>query len=211
MPAPIAISLLEQSIANTPREIAGRLVEIAGSMAVHTQVVVGLQYPDGATLIARGYELVGDEERGTRITLAADRAERLAEAYNAAMVEKPDGAILQCDSLVDFIMGWRDRPHHTTADAFQFTRFTQYHPTPVDLDKLEDGRPYEFVVPRLYFGEPGCVHMAVGVNKPTHNLSKFGDEALVTMRNVDTANYYAFREQLPAPQELISVSRRPRW
>ncbi|HET8671546.1 MAG TPA: hypothetical protein VFM05_13225 [Candidatus Saccharimonadales bacterium] len=206
----IEIGLLEQSIADVPREISGEATEIAADIALRTQIVVGLQYPDRGTLIAKGYKPVGDEYRGTKITLEAEEAERLAEAYMMAMSEKPHNASMECDSFVDFVMGWRKGPYHNPSDSFFFRRVAKRSPEPVELDRLRDGIAYEFIIPRLYFGEPGTVHVAIGTSTPTRNFSKFGKGALVTMLNEDSARYYARRGQLAVPQELASVSHVPR-
>ena len=206
----IEVGLLEQSIANVPREISGGLAQATGNIALHTRIVVGLLYPGEDPIVARGYEPLGNENNGTKITLEADQAERLAEAYVSAMIEKPDGAIVQCDSFVDFVMGWRSRLHHTLADTFQFSRSAEYSPEPVELNSLEDGAAYDFVIPKLHFGEPGTVHVALGTNKPERNLSKFGNDALITMRTIDSVHRYATRKQLAIPQKLVRVSSPPR-
>jgi len=203
----VEVGLLEQSIAHVPPEMSDRLRLGMGKLVTHSLVVVGLQYPGEEPLVAAGYELAGNENRGASVTLKTKQAGRLAEAYMSCMVEKPSGVVSECSTFADYVMGWLDQPYRTLDSPY--LRTPERRDAPTELDRLKDGKAYDFVISNMYGTRPGLAHVALGTNDPKRNFSKFGSESLVTMRNVDTVQRYTRQGKTPEPRKLASVSYRP--
>lgn len=187
MPSIEVVSLYQQDLRNVPAAVAQEFAGLGGSLAINPLVVVGVQRPNSEVVVAAGYDLDGSETVAG-VTLSRAKAQRLILAYHMAMVESPADDFIECGSVVNFVMGWRDDPRVVIGDSAS-RHYVHATNEPVSLF-LESGHAYQFEGP----DEPrrlGRKHVVLGIDDPRRNLSKLGtDGPFATMSNIETAADY---------------------
>ncbi|HSX29568.1 MAG TPA: hypothetical protein VLE73_03345 [Candidatus Saccharimonadales bacterium] len=182
------IDLLSQPIDAVPQELNRQFFEPHHPLRPRMQVVVGLVFPGIATLIAKGYECTGSEDKSMSVTLQPDRALRFAEAYATVMIEKSTATDYMLGTPVDYIMGWCRRPCYAAWETNPEIRSAVYNPIPIATNNLENGSAYDIAAQRR--GEFIDFLTILGVSNPKYSLSYIGLGPVTILPNSDILGHY---------------------
>jgi hypothetical protein len=180
------VQFYQQNLGAVPRSVSQDIADLGRTSAIKIEplVVVGLKLPGTEALRAADYSFTGKEAAGS-ITLDTIQAERLARVYNMTMVERQKEGYIECGSVVNFVMGWRDDPYARFGDTDSGMRvYGTDEPLPEPLT-FASGRPHAFN------SSKGGGHIVFGTDDPGRNLSKLGTFGpFTTLSHTETASFY---------------------